>query len=64
MIRNIFPKEGIPSSGKGGWVDPTWDKVLNSTDFFWKASLTQSSIKEIRIRGSKLYAMGPQLGPN
>ena len=27
-------KKGFPSSGKGGWVDPTWDKVLNSTVFF------------------------------
>ena len=26
-------KKGVPISRKGGWVDPTWDKVLNSTIF-------------------------------
>ena len=34
MIMNKFPKKGVPSSGKGGWVDPTRDKVLNSTRTF------------------------------
>ena len=34
LIMNIFPKKGLPSSGKGEWVDLTWDKVLNSTVFF------------------------------
>ena len=34
MIMNKFPKKGVLSSGKGVWVDPTWDKVLNSTVFF------------------------------
>ena len=29
-----FPSKCVPKSGKGGWVDPTWDKVLNSTVFF------------------------------
>ena len=33
MIMNKFPKKGVPSSEKGGWVDPTWDKVLNFTVF-------------------------------
>ena len=33
MIVIIFPKKGVQSSAKGGWVDPTWDKVLNSTVF-------------------------------
>jgi len=34
MIMNIFPKKGVPSIGEGGWIDPAWDKVLNSTGFF------------------------------
>ena len=34
MISNEFPNKGVPSNGKGGWVDPPWDKVLNSTEFF------------------------------
>ena len=33
MISNEFPNKGVLSSEKGGWVDPTWDKVLNSTGF-------------------------------
>ena len=33
MISNLFPKNGVPSSGKDGWVDPSWDKVLNFTGF-------------------------------
>ena len=33
VISNIFPKTGVPSSWKGGWVDLTWDKVLNSIVF-------------------------------
>ena len=33
MIVIMFPKKGVPGSAKGGWVDPTWDKVLNSTVF-------------------------------
>ena len=34
LIMNIFPKKGLPSSGKGEWVDLTWEKVLNSSVFF------------------------------
>ena len=34
-----IPKKGVPISGKGGWVDPTWDKVLNSTVFFFEGFL-------------------------
>ena len=30
MVINKFPKKG----GKGGCVDPIWDKGLNSTGFF------------------------------
>ena len=37
MIMNKFPKKVVPSSGKGGWLDPTLDKVLNSTVFFLAA---------------------------
>ena len=35
MIMNIeyIARNGVPSCGNGGWLDPTWDKVLNSTIF-------------------------------
>ena len=33
MISYEFPNKGVPRSGKGGLVDPPWDKVLNSTIF-------------------------------
>ena len=33
-VYEYIPKKGVPSSGMVGWVDPTWDKVLNSTVFF------------------------------
>ena len=38
MISNEFINRAVSSSGKGRWVEPTWDKVLNSIIFF-KASL-------------------------
>ena len=30
MISNIFPKNVSKGGGKGGWVGPTWNKILNS----------------------------------
>ena len=41
-VYEYIPKKGVPSSGKCGSVDHTWDRVLNSTVFFFflKASLT------------------------
>ena len=40
MIVIIFPKKDDPSSAKSGCVDPTLDKVFNSTVFwfYFKAS--------------------------
>ena len=34
-----IPKKGVQISGKAGWVDPTWDKVLNSTIGFYEGFL-------------------------
>ena len=36
MINYKFPKKNVPSSGKGEWVELTWDKVSNCTRFFKK----------------------------
>ena len=46
MISYEFPNKGVPSSGKGGLVDPPWDKVLNSTVFLGKASLREGFKKK------------------
>ena len=45
MISYEFPNKRVPSSGKGGWVDPIWDKVLNSTNLFLRQAKHHFSYK-------------------
>ena len=60
MIMNKFPKKGVPSSGRGGWVDPTWDKVLNSTGFFLEGFPYMMKVISLYEKTPKMFAYPSQ----